>query len=203
MSPELRNGNHRKRHNSAKLIDERGLSYRDVMRKIGSQTPVVARNYIAHCIFLQMEETEDLYVSAVRDRFSLLFLSLRSRHVQRFLGVEQKFHVSPQEVKPPGDDHIDRLRQFCLWLFGDKETDPVVKDSRQIDKFAVVLSSSDGLDYLRRVHATLKRHMLSLAAKAKKSTIILLMLLTASTRPCRRFIYTETTPTSAKLHSGS
>ena len=136
----------------AKLIDERALSYRDVMRKIGSQTPVVARNYIAYCILEQMEETEGLYVAGVLDRFSLLFLALRSRRVQQFLGVERKFEAAPTHVKPPVDaEHIDQLREFSKWLFGDADTTPIVKDSRQIDKFAVVLASPQGLDYLRQV----------------------------------------------------
>lgn len=136
----------------AKLINERGISYRDVMRRIGSKTPVVERHYVAYCIFTQMKEIEDLDAGQVEDRFSVLFLSLRSKHVQRFLGVENKFGIEPAEVPPPVDDeHLDRLREYSIWLFGDGETLPIVRDSRQVDKFARVLASEDGLDYLRAV----------------------------------------------------
>lgn len=138
----------------AKLIDEGGLDYRQVMRKIGSKTPVVERNYIAYCILTQMETVEDLSVREVEDRFSVLFLSLRSRHVQKFLGLEKKFGIDPKNVKPPiGDDYIDNLKEYSLWLFGDKETPPVVKDSRDVDRFATVLASVEGLQYLRTVRS--------------------------------------------------
>ena len=136
----------------SKLIDEKNLSYREIMRKIGSNTPVVERNYIAYSILTQMEEIEDLDVKEVENRFSVLFLSLRSSHVQNFLGIVEKFGIEPKKVKPPISDHyINRLREYSLWLFGDQETPPVVKDSREIDKFAQVLSSNEGLEYLRSV----------------------------------------------------
>ena len=136
----------------AKLINERGISYRDVMRRIGSKTPVVERHYIAYCIFTQMKEVEDLDARKVEERFSVLFLSLRSAHVQRFLGIENKFGIEPAEVSPPVDDgHLDHLRDYSLWLFGNEETLPIVQDSRQVDRFARVLASEDGLNYLRAV----------------------------------------------------
>lgn len=136
----------------AKLIDENGLSYRQVMRQIGSKTDTVERNYISYCILSQMEETEGLETKEVENRFSVLFLSLRSRNVQRFLGIEGKFGVEPKDVKPPVDaDHIERLKEYSKWLFGDAETPPVVQDSREVDKFARVLASAEGLDYLRSV----------------------------------------------------
>lgn len=82
----------------------------------------------------------------------MFYFSLRSSHVQNFLGIVEKFGIEPKKVKPPISDHyINRLREYSLWLFGDQETPPVVKDSREIDKFAQVLSSNEGLEYLRSV----------------------------------------------------
>ncbi|MDE0523984.1 MAG: hypothetical protein OXH79_18720 [Boseongicola sp.] len=136
----------------AKLIDEGQLGYRDVMRKIGSTTPVVERNYIAFSILTQMESVEGLSVEEVKNRFSVLFLSLRSRAVQRFLGVEDKFGVDPKEVNPPVKaDKLEQLKEYSRWLFGDGETPPVVRDSREVDRFATVLASDEGLQYLRAV----------------------------------------------------
>lgn len=136
----------------AKLIDEGGLTYREVMRKIGSKTPVVERNYIAYCILTQMETVEDVSIEEVEKRFSVLFLSLRSKNVQNFLGVGGKFGIEPQNVNPPiSEENIDQLREYSRWLFGDAETPPVVKDSREVDRFATVLASEEGLQYLRTV----------------------------------------------------
>ncbi len=136
----------------AKLIDEGGLGYREVMRKIGSKTPIVERNYIAYCILTQMESVEDLSIDEVEKRFSVLFLSLRSKSVQEFLGVENKFGIEPSDVKPPiKEDKIGQLREYSRWLFGDGENPAVVKDSRDVDRFATVLASEEGLQYLRAV----------------------------------------------------
>ena len=136
----------------ASLINDGGISYRDVMRRIGSKTPVVERNYVAYCIFTQMKEIDDLDASQVEDRFSVLFLSLRSTRIRRFLGIEHKFGIEPTEVSPPVDaEHLDQLREYSIWLFGDSETLPIVQDSRQVDKFARVLASEHGLNYLRAV----------------------------------------------------
>ena len=68
----------------AKLIDESGFSYREVMRKIGSKTQVVERNYIAFSILIQMDDIEGIEIKGIENRFSVLFLSLRSRNIQRF-----------------------------------------------------------------------------------------------------------------------
>ena len=134
----------------AKLIEENNLSYRDVMRKIGSRTDSVERNYIAFCILRQMEEVEDLDTTGVEKRFSVLFLSLRNKSIQRFIGVEKKFGVEPSEVRPPVDgDHIGNLRDYALWLFGNANTPAVVKDSRDVDRFGRVLAAESGLKYMR------------------------------------------------------
>lgn len=136
----------------AKLIDQKDLSYRDVMRRIGSKTDTVERNYIAYSILLQMSETEGLGIEEVEKRFSVLFLSLKSRQIQKFLGVDGKFGADPKDVKPPVPaDYINQMKEYSLWLFGDAETSPVVSDSRDVDKFAKVLASTDGLAYLRSV----------------------------------------------------
>ena len=74
----------------AKLIEENGLSYREVMRQIGSKTETVKRNYVAFCILEQMEDLEGIDIQKVETKFSVLFLSLRSHYVQDFLGVSRE-----------------------------------------------------------------------------------------------------------------
>ena len=136
----------------AKLIDENGLSYQDVMRQIGSKTPTVQKNYIAYSILIQMEKTEGLDIEKVENKFSVLFLSLARSYVREFLGIKEKFEVPPSQVKlPVPADFIQNLKDYSRWLFGDEENAPVVTDSRQVDKFARVLASEEGLDYLRTV----------------------------------------------------
>lgn len=134
------------------MIEDGNLSYRDVMRRIGSKTPTVQRNYIALCILRQMDDLEGIEVSAVEDKFSVLFLSIRTPGVRKFLGIDDKFNAAPSEVYPPIEEsHTEQLVLFSKWLFGDAETPPIVNDSRQIEQFAKVLASEEGLAYLRTV----------------------------------------------------
>ena len=136
----------------SKLIEKYELSYRQVMRKIGSKTPTVQRNYISYCLFIEMEEVEDIDTWYVEDKFSVLFLSLREKNIQRFLGIEDKFGVEPADVKPLlSEDNVPRVVEFARWLFGNDTSDPVVTDSRFVNRFARVLASEEGLNYLRSV----------------------------------------------------
>ena len=58
----------------AKMIDEQDLTYEQVMRRIGSKTEPVRRNYISHRILLQMQEHDDEISLAV-----LLIVGFRIR----------------------------------------------------------------------------------------------------------------------------
>ena len=132
------------------LIDERGLSYEDVMRRIGSKTETVRRNYISFRVLQQMEETEGIDIEKVENKFSVLFLSLRSSEVQEFLGIN--LEAQPAEARQPiKPEKKENLREYTRWLFGDEDHEPVVTDSRQIYRFATVLASEESLEYLREV----------------------------------------------------
>ena len=63
-----------------------------------------------------------------------------------------RYEPNIKDVNPPiSDENIQNLKYFSRWLFGDEENSAVVTDSRQVDKFARVLASEEGIDYLRTV----------------------------------------------------
>ena len=69
-----------------KLIDERGMDYEEVMRKIGSQTPAVRHHYITYRLLLQMEDwLEEFSIEDAERRFSVMYNSLRTQGVQNYL----------------------------------------------------------------------------------------------------------------------
>lgn len=73
----------------ASLIDVDKLTYDQVRKRIGSKTPTVRQNYIAYRVLLQMEEEgEDIDLKRVEDRFSVLYLSLRTNGVQQYLQID-------------------------------------------------------------------------------------------------------------------
>ena len=134
----------------ARLIEKKGMTFVEVMRAIGSRTDPVRRNYVAHRILKQLEEIDDERVSLehIEDKFSVLFLSLREKGVQEFLGIEL-LEISENQKKPVSSKKLQELADFASWLFGSEKSPPLFTDSRNVGKFAKVLRSGKAVKYLR------------------------------------------------------
>lgn len=133
----------------AKLIEQRGMTYADVTRRIGSRVPTVRQNYISYRLFLQMEDQEEISTKQVEQKFSVLFLSLRSEGVQSYLDIDIK--AEPNDaIRPVPRDRLKQLAKFALWLFGSDGKEPLITDSRQVDKFGKILESKQATEYLER-----------------------------------------------------
>lgn len=133
----------------ARLIDERGMSYEDVMRKIGSKTNTVRQNYISYRLLLQIEKNDDVPREQFEERFSVMYLSLRTKGVQKFLKIN--IQADPETAKKPvPKKRLEELSNFALWLFGNEKQMPLFSDSRQVDNFGRILESKKGIEYLKR-----------------------------------------------------
>ncbi|MGB8656485.1 MAG: hypothetical protein WCE90_01705 [Candidatus Zixiibacteriota bacterium] len=134
----------------ARLIDDRGFSYEEVRRKIGSKTPTVRQNYISYRMLLQIKDSDQqIPKENFEERFSVMFLSLREKGVQKFLQIA--IMAEPKKAqKPVPRTHLKALGNFALWLFGDENREPLFTDSRQVTKFGRILESRDALEYLER-----------------------------------------------------
>jgi len=132
----------------AHLIRGRGMSYSEVFRKIGSKTDPVRRNFVAYLILEQMDDYDEVDIEAVESRFSLLFMSLREAKIREFLGVNLE-EAPAKDHHPIPDGYQENLRDYTLWLFGNDKTAPVVPESREMSKFAVILASTEAVKYLR------------------------------------------------------
>ena len=134
----------------AKLIDERGMSYEEVMRKIGRKIPTVRQNYISYRLLLQMEDClEEFSVADVAGRFSIMYLSLRTQGVQNYLQID--ISADAQSAKTPvPEKHLENLARFALWLFGNKKRkEPsLFSDSRRVDDLGKILESPTATQYL-------------------------------------------------------
>ena len=135
----------------AKLIDEEKLTYGQVMRRIGSKTETVRRTYIAYRVLQQMREhDEKIDIVRVEKKFSVLFLALRYKSVQEYLGLNLDMDVENARARHPiPPKRIEALADLARWLFGQGEIDPVVQDSRQVGKFERVLASEAARSYLK------------------------------------------------------
>ncbi|HQF37127.1 MAG TPA: hypothetical protein PLL26_05825 [Candidatus Dojkabacteria bacterium] len=134
----------------AKLIDERGLSYEQVRRKIGSKAATVRQNYISYRLLLQIEQNaKGIPKENFEERFSVMYLSLRTQGVKQFLQID--IMADPPKAKlPVPKKHLKSLSNFALWLFGNDKTPPLFTDSRLIDDFGKLLESKEAISYLER-----------------------------------------------------
>lgn len=134
----------------AYLLEHEKLSYEQVRKRIGSKMPTVRQNYISYRLLLQMESSSDkIDVGRVEDRFSVLYLSLRTRGVQTYLDID--IEADPKTARtpvPPGK--LKELENFAKWLFGAGDQDPIISDSRQVDDFGRILENSSAVEYLER-----------------------------------------------------
>jgi len=131
----------------AQLIEKGGMTYEQVMRKIGSKMPTVRQNYITYRLLLQMEGDEEISVEHVEEKFSVLYLSLRTNGVRKYLDINIEAEPGAA-LKPVPRSRLDALRHFALWLFGDEKIPAIVRDSRQVDQFGTVLESKKAVEYL-------------------------------------------------------
>jgi hypothetical protein len=134
----------------AELIEEEKLTYDQVCKRIGSTTPTVRQNYISYRVLLQMEDSsEEIDLAKVEKRFSVLYLSLRTEGVRKYLQID--ISADPKTAKKPvPNQRLKQLANFAKWLFGDESHEPVVADSRQVDEFGRILESTPAVEYLER-----------------------------------------------------
>ena len=133
----------------ARLVDN-SLTYHDVMRKIGSKTPTVRKQYIAHCLQQQiMEIVDEVTPASIEDRFSVMYLSLRTRGVQEYLGLNIEADEADARIPVPAARR-EQLRKYAVWMFGTENKSPLFSDSRMTDRFGEILGSEEALDYLSR-----------------------------------------------------
>ncbi len=134
----------------ARLVDDGKMNYEQVRRKIGSKTHTVRQNYISYRLLLQIEDHVDISEDQFQERFSVMYLSLRTNGVQKYLQID--IHADPKAAKKPvPTSQLKALANFALWLFGDGDKHlPIFSDSRQVDNFGRILESKEAVKYLER-----------------------------------------------------
>jgi hypothetical protein len=134
----------------AQLIEDEKLTYDQVRKRIGSKTSAVRQNYISYRLLLQMEDkSQNIDIDRVEQRFSVLYLSLRTKGVQTYLDID--IDADPKTAKiPVPPSKLKELENFAKWLFGAEDLDPIISDSRQVDDFGRILENATAVQYLER-----------------------------------------------------
>lgn len=132
----------------AQLIDESGMNYDQVARKIGSTVPAVRRHYVAYQLLLQIEnDVEDFPIEKAEHRFTVLYDALQKQGTQDYLKIDS--NADPKAAKNPvKKTKISQLECFSRWLYGTKKTPPLITDTRQISRFGEILESAEAIKYL-------------------------------------------------------
>ena len=131
----------------AKLIDERKMTYEEVMQKIGSKTNTVRHHYIAYRLLEQIRDIDALPEEGVQNRFSVMYLSLRTPGVQQRLGLDMQ-GLPKRNRFPVEKKNLPILKHFARWIFGDDNRLPLFSDSRQVDTFGGLLENDEAFKYL-------------------------------------------------------
>ena len=152
----------------SRLIDD-GMSYEEVMIKIGSTIPTVRAHYISYQLLLQMETLPDFSPQYVEGRFSVMYLTLRKSGVQKYLQID--IEADPETAKRPiPEDHKKNLANFALWLFGNDKQLPLFEDSRQAENFNTILKSPEAVRYLEDNKKPNLNHAFQLAGGGELET---------------------------------
>ena len=137
----------------ARVHNEFGIPLPEIASKIGDRHDTVKRLYRG---LMVLEQAEREAVFTRDDRwakwfaFSHLWTGLGYAGIQRFLGLSANKGFARNPVP---NDHVPRLSEICIWLYGSKKQQkrPVIQsqnpDLRYLDE---VLQSGNGVAALRR-----------------------------------------------------
>ncbi|KQR08543.1 hypothetical protein ASF78_20050 [Cellulomonas sp. Leaf334] len=135
----------------AQLI-ESGRSLDQVEDLIGDTTQTVKKLYQDFIVFQQMTRDVGIPDKPIRDRFSLLEVTLGQRPIKEFLGLPRRLPSATVEELVP-NDKLDALEDVARWVFGTTDRAPVIIDSRAIaNRLAPVLASEEATAHLRRTN---------------------------------------------------
>lgn len=133
----------------SQLIDA-GQTPEDIERLIGDSSSTVKKLYQDYVMYQQVVRDVDVDESSIRERFSLLEVTLGSKSIKKYLGAPAAL---PRErvVDIVPASKVDELTDVVGWIFGTRETSPIISDSRQISKqLAPVLSNPQATEHLKK-----------------------------------------------------
>jgi hypothetical protein len=127
------------------LIQDRGMSFRDVAREIGSKSSWVKNQYVAYRIFLQARQW-GIRTDELESEFSVLGRALVPS-TRDFIGV----HYEDDEAldAPVPFDKRAELAELLSWIFGDQERPAALRESRDLHKLDAVLRDAEATAELR------------------------------------------------------
>jgi len=126
---------------------ESGADLDDIQAKIGDRKNATRLSYICYKILEQAKDILGYDITKAQNNFSFLILSMGG--LRNFLGMPRKLsEVDYNEPVPK--DKMENLHFLLSCLYGDKGSDPLIEESRDItDYLKWVLNSDEAYEYLK------------------------------------------------------
>lgn len=132
----------------ARLVDEDGMTFKEVAEMIGIDRTRVGNLYRDQAIVAQAEEL-GIETGHIERAFSLMTVAMSTTKLRNHVGADLGARTVPGVSPIPGEK-AGALRELITWIYGDGEIEPVVAESRAISKLGNVVASEPGLAALRR-----------------------------------------------------
>ena len=131
----------------AKLIDEDGYNFQTAAEAVGKPKSDIAAMYRNQAIAKQATEV-GMNTSGLENSFSSLTLAMGSPGIRAFVAAPLGNAVTPG-MKPIPEDHYEELKELLAFLLGDDAQEPVIRDTREINRLGKVIQNATGLATLR------------------------------------------------------
>ncbi len=131
----------------ARLVDEDGLDFAEVAKMIGIDRTKVGNLYRDQAIAGQAREM-GIETGPLEEAFSLLAVAMSTPKLRDHIGAPSG---SKTEVggSPIPEGKVGELRELICWVYGDGDTEPAIRESREISKLGGVVANPVGLAALR------------------------------------------------------
>lgn len=131
----------------ANLIDVENLTPVQVAMMIGLPKTTVNDLYRDQAIAAQAKSI-GIDTGKVESFFSLLTVAMRNSKLREHVGAPISAQLKPG-TNPIPEDKVAELKEVLGFIFGNKDREPVISDSRQITSLANVVANPAGLQALR------------------------------------------------------
>lgn len=131
----------------AKLIDEDGYSFETAAEVVGKSKSDIAGMYRNQAIAKQATEV-GMNTSGLENSFSSLTVAMSSPGIRAFIAAPLGNAVTPG-MKPIPEENYPELKELLAFLFGDDAKEPVIRDTREINRLGKVIQHPTGLETLR------------------------------------------------------
>lgn len=141
----------------AKMI-ESGSTVEQVQDQIGDTQNAVLKSYVSYKLLEQARDEFNYDTRAAKNNFSLLMLALNQPSIKEFLGLPRRLQDVSFDLPVPSQN-VENLESLLTWVFGNKQKQKIITDSRQITQhLRHIVASPEAVVELKRTNNLLEAY---------------------------------------------